>query len=137
MPGVTGAGTAAAKLAQRLVRIPSPSGQEGAAVELLAEAMSAHGFDVRVDRAGNAIGSLGRGLPGHPHLLIDGHVDTIPLPREGLWSRDPLGGEIHAGRLYGLGACDQKASIAAAIEGLARCPRCSAPRPAACHSWPE
>jgi hypothetical protein len=41
MPGVTGAGTAAVKLAQRLV------GQEGAAVELLAEAMSAHGFDAR------------------------------------------------------------------------------------------
>jgi hypothetical protein len=60
MPGVTGAGTAAVKLAQRLV------GQEGAAVELLAEAMSAHGFDVRVDRAGNAIGSLGRGRPPAP-----------------------------------------------------------------------
>jgi putative aminopeptidase FrvX len=66
MPGVTGAGTAAVKLAQRLVQTPSPSGQEGAAVELLAEAMSAHGFDVRVDRAGNAIGSLGRGRPPAP-----------------------------------------------------------------------
>jgi putative aminopeptidase FrvX len=53
-------------LAQRLVRTPSPSGQERAVVELLAESMRERGFAVRVDAAGNAIGSIGRGLPGHP-----------------------------------------------------------------------
>jgi hypothetical protein len=28
--------------------------------------MRERGFAVRVDAAGNAIGSIGRGLPGHP-----------------------------------------------------------------------
>jgi acetylornithine deacetylase/succinyl-diaminopimelate desuccinylase-like protein len=105
-------------LAQRLVRTPSPSGQERAVVELLAESMRERGFAVRVDAAGNAIGSIGRGLPGHPRVVIDGHIDTIPPPADGVWSRDPFGAEIVAGRLYGLGVCDQKASLAAAVVGL-------------------
>lgn len=105
-------------LAQRLARTPSPSGQERAVVELLAESMRERGFAVRVDAAGNAIGSIGRGLAGHPRIVIDGHVDTIPPPAEGVWSRDPFGAEILDGRLYGLGVCDQKASLAAAVVGL-------------------
>jgi acetylornithine deacetylase/succinyl-diaminopimelate desuccinylase-like protein len=98
--------------------MPSPSGQERAVVELLAESMRERGFAVRVDAAGNAIGSIGRGLPGHPRVVIDGHADTIPPPADGVWSRDPFGAEIVAGRLYGLGVCDQKASLAAAVVGL-------------------
>jgi acetylornithine deacetylase/succinyl-diaminopimelate desuccinylase-like protein len=105
-------------LAQRLVRTPSPSGQEGAAVRLLAECMRERGFSVRIDAAGNAIGTLGRGLPGHPRVLIDGHVDTIPPSADGDWSVDPFSARIVDGRLYGLGVCDQKASLAAAVAGL-------------------
>jgi putative selenium metabolism hydrolase len=105
-------------LTQRLVRTPSPSGQERAAVELLAESMRVRGFAVRIDAAGNAIGTLGRGLPGHPRIVVDGHVDTIPPPADGDWSHDPFGAEIIDDRLYGLGVCDQKASLAAAVVGL-------------------
>jgi len=108
----------AVALAQRLVRTPSPSGREKAVVELLAEDMRERGFVVRVDAAGNAIGTIGRGLPGHPRVVVDGHVDTIPPPSDGVWSRDPFGAEIVAGKLYGLGVCDQKASLAAAVVGL-------------------
>jgi putative selenium metabolism hydrolase len=105
-------------LTQRLVRTPSPSGQERAAVELIAESMREQGFAVRIDAAGNAIGTLGRGLPGHPRIVVDGHVDTIPPPADGDWSHDPFGAEIVNDRLYGLGVCDQKASLAAAVVGL-------------------
>ena len=34
------------------------------------------------------------------------------------WTVDPFGGEIVDGRLYGLGICDQKASIAAGRQGI-------------------
>jgi acetylornithine deacetylase/succinyl-diaminopimelate desuccinylase-like protein len=54
-----------------------------------------------------------------PRLLIDGHIDSIPLHSEDRWSVDPFGGAIVDGRLYGLGICDQKASIAAAAHGVA------------------
>lgn len=41
------------------------------------------------------------------------HMDTVPVG-EG-WTRDPFGGEIEDGRLYGRGACDMKAGLAAAM----------------------
>jgi putative selenium metabolism hydrolase len=105
-------------LAQALARTSSLSGDEEAAVRLAVNALNEAGFDeVRIDNAGNAIGVM-RGGPG-TRLLIDGHIDTIPLHSEDQWTVDPLGGEIVDGRLYGLGICDQKASIAAAIHGVA------------------
>ena len=59
------------------------------------------------------------GAKGGPRLLIDGHVDTVPLHSSEKWTVDSFGGLIADGRLYGLGICDQKASIAAAIGGIA------------------
>lgn len=105
-------------LARELARTASPSGSEAAATDLVAEAMSDAGMTVTVDRAGNAVGTIGPGRPGAPRLLIDGHIDTIPLHSAERWSVDPLGGEVSGGRLYGLGICDQKASIAAAVGAL-------------------
>jgi putative selenium metabolism hydrolase len=108
----------ALELAQALVRTPSPTGDEGAAIEIAAAAMSRYGFEVTIDAAGNAIGTLGRAIPGAPRILFDGHIDTVPLPAPGSWSRDPLAGSVEGGRLYGLGVCDQKASLAAAVVGI-------------------
>jgi putative selenium metabolism hydrolase len=105
-------------LAQGLARTPSVSGDEEAAVRLVAAAMQAAGFDdVRIDDAGNVIGVV-EGGGGGRRLLIDGHIDSIPLHSPERWTVDPFGGEIVDGRLYGLGICDQKASIAAAVHGV-------------------
>lgn len=105
------------RFAQKLAATPSVSGNEEEAVELAAEEMARVGFDeVTVDAAGNCIGYLGSG-PG-PRLLVDGHIDSIPLHSEDKWTVDPFGGVVRDGRLYGLGICDQKASIAAATHGL-------------------
>jgi putative selenium metabolism hydrolase len=104
-------------LARDLARTGSVSGNEEAAVRTVAVALGDLGFDeVRVDDVGNAIGVLG-GTTG-PRLLIDGHIDSIPLHSEDRWTVDPFGGEIVDDRLYGLGICDQKASIAAAAHGV-------------------
>ncbi|MFF0746753.1 M20/M25/M40 family metallo-hydrolase [Streptomyces sp. NPDC004111] len=106
-------------LARQLASTPSESGNEKQAIELVADAMRTAGLQVTVDRSGNAIGTIGRGEPGAPRLLIDGHIDSIPLHSEQSWRVDPFGGVIEGDRLYGLGICDQKASIAAAIYGVA------------------
>lgn len=106
------------RFARDLASTPSVSGTERAAVELTAIEMEKLGFDeVEIDQVGNCVGYIGRG-PG-PRLLIDGHIDSIPLHSEDKWSVDPFGGDIRDGRLYGLGICDQKGSIAAAAHGLA------------------
>jgi putative selenium metabolism hydrolase len=105
------------ELARQLAMTESVSGNEGAAVQLVTDSMRDVGFDdVRIDPAGNAIGIAGSG--DGPRLLIDGHIDSIPLHSIERWTVDPFGGEVHDGKLYGLGICDQKASIAAATFGV-------------------
>ena len=109
-------------LARALAQTSSVSGTEEAAIRLVVAAMEDAGFDeVRIDGSGNAVG-VARPLDGRngPTLLIDGHIDSIPLHSVDRWTVDPFGGEIRDGRLYGLGICDQKASIAAAIHGVAQ-----------------
>lgn len=57
-----------------------------------------------------------RGEGTGPTLVLNGHLDTKPVGGAGpLWHSDPLGPEIRAGRVYGLGACDMKAAVAAMV----------------------
>jgi putative selenium metabolism hydrolase len=107
--------------ATELARTPSVSGTEGAAVELTADELQRLGFDqVDIDHPGNCLGVIGRPVQdGGPTLLVDGHIDSIPLHSEDRWSVDPFGGVVAGGKLFGLGICDQKGSIAAAAHGLA------------------
>lgn len=53
---------------------------------------------------------------GTPRVMINAHVDTVP-PNAG-WSRDPYTPLVADGRLWGLGACDTKGAIAAAVCAL-------------------
>src|SRR5947209_15857124 len=86
-----------------LIRTHSSSGLEEAIVRHIVQEMRDLGYEeARVDEAGNAVGRLGA---GRPVVLIDGHVDTIPLHSLERWAHDPLGAEIEDGRLYGLGSC--------------------------------
>jgi len=45
--------------------------------------------------------------PGKPGLLIHGHLDVVPA-NAGDWHRDPFGGEIADGCVWGRGAVDMK-----------------------------
>jgi len=107
---------ALARSVQELVRIPSPSTQEGALATRVAEEMRRVGFaDVWTSRIGSVIGRIG---PGHgPKLLFDGHMDTVDVGDPARWSRPPYGGVIENGVLYGRGACDMKGGLAAMLYG--------------------
>lgn len=47
-------------------------------------------------------------------LLLSGHIDTMPVG-DAAWSRDPFGGTMAKGRLYGRGAYDMKGGLAAQL----------------------
>ena len=55
-----------------------------------------------------------KGKGGGRSLLLTGHCDTVALG-ESLWRYPPFGAEIHAGKLYGLGASDMKGQMAATM----------------------
>lgn len=58
-----------------------------------------------------------RGSGGGKNLMLNGHINTVTTSG---YDRDPLGGEIEDGRLYGRGAADMKSGVAAAMAALAR-----------------
>lgn len=100
------------ELHRRLVATPSVSGSERAAADLVTAWLEARGL--RAARLGDTVVALaGSG----PLLLLDSHLDTVP-PAPG-WRRDPFGAEAIGGRVYGLGANDAKASVAAMAAAFA------------------
>jgi len=85
----------------------SVSTKEAKLSKLLRERMRQRGFkNVRTDKAGNAIGEVGS---GHPHVLLCGHMDTVPgflkVRREG-------------DKIYGRGAADAKSPMCAMISAV-------------------
>jgi len=105
------------RLLAGLVRIPSLSGEEGAAADFLLRTLKTF-CDVELGPGGAVVGELRRGKG--PTLLLTGHLDTVPPGDEGAWSVPPFSGEIREGRLYGRGAVDMKGAIAAQVAGAAR-----------------
>jgi acetylornithine deacetylase len=51
-------------------------------------------------------------------LILNGHCDVVPIGVIENWTRDPFGGEIVDNRIYGRGACDMKAGIAAMLSAV-------------------
>lgn len=109
------------ELAQALVRSrsPNPPGEERDTAECLARACEQAGCRVELDEIApgrpNLSATLGPAREGG--VLILGHTDTVPAG--GAWSRDPFGGEVEGGRLYGRGAADMKGGLAAAVAAMA------------------
>lgn len=51
---------------------------------------------------------------GGKSLMFNGHMDTMPA-EAGLWATDPWTPTIKDGKIYGLGVCDMKSGLCAAV----------------------
>lgn len=103
----------AAELTAHLVSFRSYPGEEGDVQRAVAAWLAGCGIASRFqatqgDRP-NVIAALENGAG--PTLLLNGHVDTV-LAAEG-WLSDPWTARREGDRLYGLGAADMKAGVAA------------------------
>ncbi len=102
-------------LSQSLIRCPSVTPEEGGALMLLEELLSGAGFTCnRVDRGGVANLFARWGPRGNVKSFgFNGHTDVVPVGDVAAWTRDPFGGEIDNGILWGRGATDMKSGVAA------------------------
>jgi [amino group carrier protein]-lysine/ornithine hydrolase len=88
------------ELLRSLVAIPSLSHNESNAVDYLRGVMAGRGFDMLDDPAGNAVGRVGS---GDRHIVLLGHIDTVP-------GHIPV--RIENGVLWGRGTVDAKGPLA-------------------------
>ncbi len=105
-----------ATLTRDLVQVKSLAGQEREVAQVVIAAMRSLGYDeVKVDSLGNVVGTL-RPLSvvgGRSSVLFDSHIDTVEAA--GQWRKDPFGGEISDGKIWGRGTSDMKGALAASL----------------------
>ncbi|UPK75925.1 M20 family metallopeptidase [Nocardioidaceae bacterium SCSIO 66511] len=103
-----------------LVRAPgeNPPGGESETARVLADACRARGLDVELDDVEPDRPNVSATLAGGsaPGLILLGHTDVVPIG-DG-WTRDPIGGDVSDGRLYGRGSTDMKGGLAASVVAM-------------------
>lgn len=115
-------------LTAALIKCPSVTPEEGGALVILEDLLTAAGFDcARADRGGVANLFARWGPKGHQRTFgFNGHTDVVPPGDETAWSVPPFAGEIHDDVLFGRGATDMKSGVAAfaaaAVDFVGRTP---------------
>jgi acetylornithine deacetylase/succinyl-diaminopimelate desuccinylase-like protein len=114
-----------------LIRIPSvnppdggpevaagrdPAGGEAAAARYCAEVLDGAGISAEVIELtpgrGSCVARLrAAGSGTEPPLILLSHIDVVPVDAES-WSRDPFGGDLVDGVVWGRGAVDMKDMVA-------------------------
>src|SRR5262245_42742696 len=117
---------------RRLLAIPKPRMQEHQAVRFCADALLEAGCEVDVfagegiaeptpagvplnvlaQRRGRGGGGDGGGGGGGRSLLLEAHLDTVPVGLRERWSYDPWGATVVGDRVYARGAQDDVAGAA-------------------------
>jgi len=83
-------------------------------LEELAEDPWFPGVEVTRSQAVGVVGTLGDTSEHMPGLVLQGHLDVVPPGDPDSWlGANPFSAEIREGSLYGRGACDMKAGVAA------------------------
>ena len=104
-------------LASRLIATPSTSGEERAVMDDVVAWCAEQGIAcevVSLDPARpNVIVTLGDGAAG-PTVVMNGHLDTVPVSDEGSWQSPPFVPTLNAdgSKLVGRGSSDMKSAVA-------------------------
>jgi acetylornithine deacetylase/succinyl-diaminopimelate desuccinylase-like protein len=102
------------------------SGEEVRNVDLLATYLDGSGVDMQrfepIPGRASLVGRINGSDPAAPSLCLMGHTDVVPVSPD-RWERDPFGGELVDGVVWGRGAVDMlntTSSMAVAFKQLAQ-----------------
>src|SRR5882724_12885611 len=97
---------------------PNPPGDTTEAAGYIGDFLRAEGLDFRLIAPNktmpNIVAAFNGEAPGK-HLTLNGHIDVFPVGDGIGWTKEPWGGELIDGKIYGRGACDMKAGTSASI----------------------
>lgn len=122
-----------------LVRIPSVTGEEATAQHYLIDLFREYDWEVdtwcpQKEELQTHSAYSDDGLPlgerpvvialihgAEPHsgsLILNGHIDVVPIGDAHAWRDGPWSGAIRDGSVWGRGSCDMKAGLVSAIAGV-------------------
>ena len=112
-----------AALLQELIRLDTtnPPGNETSAAELLRDYLEENSVECELYAKVPERANLVARIPGRgdgPRLALISHTDVVLADRDE-WTRDPFGGELVDGEVWGRGALDMKGQVAASAVALA------------------
>ena len=106
----------------------NPPGNERAAADFLARVLDQEGIPFACGERADARepGGAPRGSGKKAPLLLNGHLDVVPVERD-RWSHDPFGAEEHDGCIWGRGAIDMKNMVTMSLMTLVLLKRAGVP----------
>ncbi len=107
-------------LAMALIAQPSVTPQDKGCQALIAERLSALGFNCQSMVFGEVTNLWARRGNDAPLFVFLGHTDVVPAGPESEWETPPFVPTIRDGHLRGRGAADMKGSVAAFVTALER-----------------
>lgn len=105
-------------LTLELIRRDSTTPNDAGCQALLAARLEAIGFTLETLRFGDVENLWARRGESTPLICLAGHTDVVPTGPLENWSSPPFAPEVRDGMLYGRGAADMKASLAAFVTAV-------------------
>lgn len=105
-------------LAQKLITCRSLTPVDSGCQEILIDRLEKLGFDIEKIHCNGVDNFWARRGTATPIVCFAGHTDVVPTGPLDKWESDPFTPTIRDGKLYGRGAADMKASLAAFITAI-------------------
>ena len=103
-------------------RSPNPPGDTRSAARHVQTLLENHGATYQIiapnETMPNIVANFAAAKPGR-HLALNGHIDVVPTGPLDMWTTPPFEPRVAEGWMFGRGAGDMKAGLAACLVALA------------------